>query len=493
MKLQLKRSNVLELGAAKEPTSAQMEYGEIAVNYSSTDPAVFIKDSNDNIIRIAGAGNIGAGDNPSGPNLPSTGNEVGDLFFDTGTNTLNYWNGTQWISLEAKTNDFSFVGTEAEVNAAFPPGSRQEGFLWWNEDNETLYVWYDNNGSLEWKPTTPVDPNPVANVTISNTPPATVDTEPGDLWWDSSDGRLYVYYEDADSAQWVDASPKDESLEDAPADGAQYARQDNNWTAVSAPPVTRLVAGTNITIDPFDGLGTVTINSNSGAGFVSGAPAMLSNPVDTSWAPKLGIDPSYIWWNPATNPPVYGGFASGYKDCTFGQAITNYGTNIPTGNAIQSKYDFYDFYTFTNLALMPRTNADYTEITFHGTNWTAINGFFLQSSTMGYSLAVTCKDKPNLTTLSGWNFAWNANSDVDNLLYGVQLDFSGNALNQTSVDNLLVSHLSSLQTSGFTFGGSTGYNWIKIDGGTNAAPSAAATAAINTLTSNTYKYTIDTN
>ena len=85
MKLQLKRSNVLELGAAKEPTSAQMEYGEIAVNYSSTDPAVFIKDSNDNIIRIAGAGNIGAGDNPSGPNLPSTGNEVGDLFFDTGT------------------------------------------------------------------------------------------------------------------------------------------------------------------------------------------------------------------------------------------------------------------------------------------------------------------------------------------------------------------------------------------------------------------------
>ena len=67
MKLQLKRSNVIELGAAKEPTPEQMEYGELAVNYNGEDPAVFIKDSNDQIIRIAGSGNIGAGDAPSGP------------------------------------------------------------------------------------------------------------------------------------------------------------------------------------------------------------------------------------------------------------------------------------------------------------------------------------------------------------------------------------------------------------------------------------------
>ena len=53
MKIQLKRSNVLELGAAKAPTAAQMEYGELAVNYNSTDPALFIKDSADGIIRIS--------------------------------------------------------------------------------------------------------------------------------------------------------------------------------------------------------------------------------------------------------------------------------------------------------------------------------------------------------------------------------------------------------------------------------------------------------
>ena len=58
MKIQLKRSNVLVGSAAKSPSAGQMEYGELAVNYNETDPAIFIKDSNNNIIRIAGADNI---------------------------------------------------------------------------------------------------------------------------------------------------------------------------------------------------------------------------------------------------------------------------------------------------------------------------------------------------------------------------------------------------------------------------------------------------
>ena len=31
--------------------------------------------------------------------------------------------------------------------------------------------------------------------------------EDGDLWWCTDDGRLYIYYEDVDTTQWVDASP----------------------------------------------------------------------------------------------------------------------------------------------------------------------------------------------------------------------------------------------------------------------------------------------
>ena len=43
---------MLESGVAKQPTAPQMEYGELAVNYNSTDPVIFIKDSADQIIRL---------------------------------------------------------------------------------------------------------------------------------------------------------------------------------------------------------------------------------------------------------------------------------------------------------------------------------------------------------------------------------------------------------------------------------------------------------
>jgi hypothetical protein len=45
-----------------------------------------------------------------------------------------------------------------------------------------------------------------ATVTTNDTPPSTpVD---GDLWYDSVGGRLYVYYQDPNGSQWVDAAPQ---------------------------------------------------------------------------------------------------------------------------------------------------------------------------------------------------------------------------------------------------------------------------------------------
>jgi hypothetical protein len=61
VKIQLKRSNVLEGGAAKEPTAEQMEYGELAVNYNTSDPVLFIKDSSNQIIRLTNRDTIPPG------------------------------------------------------------------------------------------------------------------------------------------------------------------------------------------------------------------------------------------------------------------------------------------------------------------------------------------------------------------------------------------------------------------------------------------------
>ncbi len=45
-----------------------------------------------------------------------------------------------------------------------------------------------------------------ASVTTSDTAP--VSPSDGDLWYDSVSGRLYVYYDDGSSSQWVDAAPQ---------------------------------------------------------------------------------------------------------------------------------------------------------------------------------------------------------------------------------------------------------------------------------------------
>ena len=44
-----------------------------------------------------------------------------------------------------------------------------------------------------------------ATVTTDDSAPGS--PSDGDLWWKSDEGRLKVYYQDADSSQWVDASP----------------------------------------------------------------------------------------------------------------------------------------------------------------------------------------------------------------------------------------------------------------------------------------------
>ena len=103
MKIQLKRSNVLAGGVAKTPTAEQMEYGELAVNYNETDPVIFIKDSTDAIIRLAGAGSSGSfdGDYNNLTNKPTIGDgtiTISQGGVEVGTFTVNQ-EGTTDIDL----------------------------------------------------------------------------------------------------------------------------------------------------------------------------------------------------------------------------------------------------------------------------------------------------------------------------------------------------------------------------------------------------------
>ncbi len=83
-----------------------------------------------------------------------------------------------------------------------PPTINIEGFLWWDEVGGRLQIWYESDGQGAW-----VDASPLPEVIAepSDTPP--VDPKNGDLWWNTVNGRMYIWYIDSDGGQWVDASP----------------------------------------------------------------------------------------------------------------------------------------------------------------------------------------------------------------------------------------------------------------------------------------------
>ena len=147
MKIQLKRSSNLENygqgNEAKRPSPDHMLYGELAVNFNTDDPAIFLKDSGDNIVRIAGAGST-SGNIPGGSTgeRPGSGNSVGDLYFDTTLNTVLVWNGTQWVQLALNT----VIADDTETNSPPDVTKYPAGTFWFNSSNTeaALYVLYDD-------------------------------------------------------------------------------------------------------------------------------------------------------------------------------------------------------------------------------------------------------------------------------------------------------------------------------------------------------------
>ena len=171
MKIQLKRSNVLENGYAKQPTAPQMEYGELAVNYNDTDPCVFIKDSANNVIRLTSKGTPTPGD-PS----PQPGT-LDDRYVmkagSTMTGALVLHTSVPSADLEAASKgyvdnliDNIDIPTETAVGSN-PPDSPEQGSTWWNSVDGRLYVYYIDIDSEQWVPATPesgggitsIDPN----------------------------------------------------------------------------------------------------------------------------------------------------------------------------------------------------------------------------------------------------------------------------------------------------------------------------------------------
>ena len=88
----LKRSNT----ASKRPTAAQLDIGELSLNYDANTAGVFFEDSAGNVRKV-GPVEVSASAPNSTP-AGSSGNSLGELWYDTGTSNLKIWNGSSFVN-----------------------------------------------------------------------------------------------------------------------------------------------------------------------------------------------------------------------------------------------------------------------------------------------------------------------------------------------------------------------------------------------------------
>jgi hypothetical protein len=126
----------------KRPDPALLSPGQLAQNRAVTSPGLFFTDAAGGLVK-AGPVHIGA----VAPNATPTGapgNSTGEVWLDTSLArpVLRIWNGTEWVPV-------SSPGGGCEVGETAPTAP-EPGDLWFRTDICQLFVWYDDGDTQQW-------------------------------------------------------------------------------------------------------------------------------------------------------------------------------------------------------------------------------------------------------------------------------------------------------------------------------------------------------
>jgi hypothetical protein len=152
--------------------------------------------------------------------------DIGNVVITTPSdNQFLRYDGTNWVNETVDLDGITTLSDLTDTDITSPTSGQiltysQSISGWVNFELPDLMANVDLTDISDVNITTPADNQFLRyngtewvneTVAISSTTP-TQDTAPaspsdGDLWWDSVNGKLKIYYDDGDSQQWVDASP----------------------------------------------------------------------------------------------------------------------------------------------------------------------------------------------------------------------------------------------------------------------------------------------
>lgn len=160
------------------------------------------------------------------------------LNFPTSPTDGQKYNGYIWDSAITAWTRESQNALQPVETSATAPVSAVDGQMWWNTTDGQLYVYYDDGSSSQWVAASG------GAVSISNTAPS---GHNGQLWWNTDNGEMFIYYDDGDSQAWVSAGGPQVTIQATPpagydgqlwidsTDGSMYAYYtppgggDSNW------------------------------------------------------------------------------------------------------------------------------------------------------------------------------------------------------------------------------------------------------------------------
>jgi len=153
------------------------------------------------VVTATGGFNIGI--QSAGTNV-TTGVITALNFVGTG-NTFTYNTGTKTVDISIAGGSGGSqvsVGTES-------PASPSSGNLWYNTNLGRTFIYYNDGDSSQWVDAAPFnivsDSGGGASVSIGTEAP--VGPSSGDLWYNADYARIFIYYDNGINSQWVDAAP----------------------------------------------------------------------------------------------------------------------------------------------------------------------------------------------------------------------------------------------------------------------------------------------
>jgi len=153
------------------------------------------------VVTATGGFNIGI--QSAGTNV-TTGVITALNFVGTG-NTFTYNTGTKTVDISIAGGSGGSqvsVGTES-------PAAPSSGNLWYNTNLGRTFIYYNDGDSSQWVDAAPFnivsDSGGGASVSIGTEAP--VGPSSGDLWYNADYARIFIYYDNGINSQWVDAAP----------------------------------------------------------------------------------------------------------------------------------------------------------------------------------------------------------------------------------------------------------------------------------------------